>query len=139
MHVDARPCSSCPYACATPPGVWVAEEYERLPNWDEGHYPPEAGIFLCHHSTLGKKETVCRGWLSVAADSIAVRLAMMDGKITPEQAYAEVDVDLYATGQEACDAGLAGVEHPDAAAQKVIDKIIRKKTRQIFQPRATAK
>lgn len=129
MHVDARPCSSCPYACATPPGVWEACEYERLPGWDEGHFPPAIGIFLCHHSTVGEKETLCRGWLAVHADSIAVRLALMDGRITPEQAYAEVDVALYATGQEACDAGLAGVEHPDAAARKAIDKITRKRAK----------
>lgn len=133
MHADKNPCSTCPYRKDTPAGIWDASEYERLPDWDEGNLT--VGVFLCHHSAFKDTDTLCRGWLSVASDSIAVRLAMMDGRLDPDEVFAEVDVPLYATGQEACDAGLAGVEHPDEPAMDAIDRLIRKKTKTLFEPR----
>lgn len=137
LHADKRPCSTCPYRKDTPPGIWDSSEYERLPDWDEDSPEIQMGLFLCHHSNFQTTETLCRGWLTVASESIAVRIAMMDGKVDPDEVYADVDVPLYATGQEACEAGLSGVDSPDEDARQAIDRLIRKKTKTLFQPRRT--
>lgn len=120
----AVPCGTCPYARRTPLGIWDASEYEKLPAYDEGGMA--LGIFLCHQTNATGKPTVCRGWLSVAADSIAVRLAIIQGQITPEQRDAPPLVELYGSGVEAAEAGLAGVERPGVKARQAITRLVRK-------------
>jgi len=137
LHADKRPCSTCPYRRDTAPGIWDASEYERLPDWDEGSTTIQVGLFLCHNSAFKEPDVLCRGWLSVASESIAVRLAMADGKIDPDEVYAEVDVPLYDSGQEACDAGLAGVEDPDISARKAIDRLTKKRAKALFSRRTS--
>jgi hypothetical protein len=124
------PCGSCPYRRDTPPGVWDASEYEKLREYAEGRdYPdgvPHLGIFLCHQTNALGHETVCRGWLTVEQDSLAVRLALCRGEVTPEQVYADPLVPLYATGEEAAIAGLAGVPAPSVKAERVMRQLRRK-------------
>jgi hypothetical protein len=124
------PCGSCPYRRDTPPGVWDASEYLKLREYaggvDHRDGVPHLGIFLCHQTHVLGYETVCRGWLTVEQESLAVRLAMCRGDVTPEQVHAEPLVPLYATGEEACAAGLAGVGEPSAAAERVMRQLRRK-------------
>lgn len=138
MHVDKQPCSTCPYRTDVPSGVWAAEEYEKLRNYDEGAFPPALGIFLCHHSQFSGRETACRGWLSVASESVAVRLAMAQGTFTDEQVYAEVGVGLHPSGNAAADFGQRDIEAPGEDADEAIQRLIRKKTRTLFEPRERA-
>lgn len=124
------PCGSCPYRRDTPPGIWDAAEYERLRDFaDKPNGIPSLGVFLCHQSPFSRSNAVCRGWLSVERESIAVRLALIKGIVTQNQVEAEVRVPLYTTGAEAAAAGLAGVEAPGRAAQRVIRRLIEKKAR----------
>lgn len=131
LHVDVRPCSSCPYRCDTPAGVWHPDEYAKLALYDDNG---ALGIFLCHHTNSSRRDpasvehgdTVCRGWLTVHAESAAARIAVLAGAVTDEQRYAAVDTPLYRTGREAAEAGLAGVEDPNDAAQRMIDRLVRK-------------
>jgi hypothetical protein len=130
-----KPCATCPYRKDTPPGVWDRSEYEKLPGYDEpiyvigpdGNYravrEPKMAIFKCHYSPSLEHDAVCRGWLTVHRESVAVRLAMAIGTFTPEQVYAEPLVELYASGQEACDAGIAGCDQPSIAAIRKIDAL----------------
>lgn len=120
----ANPCSSCPYRKDTPAGVWSAEEYMKLPGWDDPHEYP--GLFMCHHSTTSPQRRVCRGWLEVHSENIGVRLAQ----------YVQIDlggarnrrptkIPLYESGAAACVAGLKGVKRPGLKARAMIDKLAR--------------
>lgn len=123
------PCGSCPYRRDTPPGVWDASEYEKLRHFGfdpEAGIPPTIAVFLCHQTHLLGRETVCRGWLTVEQDSPAVRLALSRGEVTAAQVYAPALVPLYATGDEAADAGLAAVERPPLAARRLATRLHRK-------------
>jgi hypothetical protein len=123
LHIDQRPCATCPYRRDTPPGIWAPEEYLKLPRYDRDEIAP---VFLCHHR---ERKTACRGWLSVHRDSVAVRLAVLTGKIEPEAVHVYVGVDLYWSGAEACRAGLAGVEFPDPGARAAIVRLIERRAR----------
>ncbi len=116
------PCSSCPYRKSTPPGVWAREEYLKLPAWDDPM--AFAGTFLCHHSALGSRKSVCRGWLEVHADNMAARLASLMVEYA-EGARKPTSVPLYRSGAEACRAGLRGVAKPKTAARAVIAKLTK--------------
>ena len=119
------PCGSCPYRRDVPPGVWHPDEYEKLRGYDEGGLA--LGIFLCHQTNATGRETVCRGWLTVASDSIAVRLGLARGLLTTAMRDALVDVDLYPNGAEAAEAGMAGVDDPTPETRLMISRLIRKR------------
>lgn len=130
LHVAARPCSTCPYRRDTPPGIWHEDEYAKLATFDPppaGPMIPRTDTFRCHQQAATERPTACRGWLSVHAETVAVRLAVIYGRVTVDEVYADVDVDLYATGAEAAAAGLDAARRPptpEAAAQirKLLDR-----------------
>lgn len=128
LHVAPRPCSTCPYRRDTPPGIWHPDEYERLADFDDvdadGVLP--TSTFRCHQQTATGVPTACRGWLTVHADSVAVRVAVVTGQVTIDQVRAPVPVDLYASGAEARDAGLAGVADPSPEALQAIASLVVK-------------
>ena len=124
LNVLPVPCSSCPYRLDTPAGVWHPDEYEKLREYDDNS---SLATFLCHQSFEIGKDTVCRGWLSVHCESVAARLAVMRGDVTAEQLYAEVQVALYATGNQAADAGMRGVKRPSKQARKVIRRLSKRR------------
>ena len=130
LHVAPRPCGTCPYRRDTPPGVWAPEEYEKLRTYDDavGHVNGEhlnLAVFLCHQTNATGIDTACKGWLAVHPDHVAVRLAQLRGSLTPEQVWAPCPVDVYDSGTEAADAGLAGVPNPTHEAQSAMKKLKR--------------
>jgi hypothetical protein len=126
LVVPANPCSTCPYACDTPAGIWAPEEYDRLADFDTN---ARTGTFLCHHSPVTGREAVCRGWLAVHAESVAVRLAVLLGAIPPGAPYEPMAAAVYATGTEARDAGRAGIDEPTPEAQTAIVKLAAQRAR----------
>ena len=136
LHVDKNPCATCPYRCDTPAGVWEAIEYEKLAGYDDDAPDPALGVFLCHHSATTDRQTVCRGWLSVHAESVAARLAVLTGKIDDDVRYLPITVDVYPDGKTAAEAGLSGVEEPGPDAQRAIAKLIAR--RQVERRRRTS-
>jgi hypothetical protein len=124
LHAAPRPCTTCPYRRDTPAGIWHPDEYHKLVAYDDEPGPFET--FHCHQENATGVPTVCRGWLSVHPDSVAVRLAIARGALTVEQRDAPPMVDLYISGTEARDAGLAGVENPSTAARVAIRRLTRK-------------
>lgn len=119
------PCNTCPYRLSTPFGIWHESEYRKLPLYDAGG--TELSIFHCHQENATGVPTLCRGWVSCHRfDSIAVRFAVIRGVLTIDQVEEECPVPLYATGREACEAGLAGVEEPSSKAQRVMERLVRK-------------
>ena len=125
LRVPKKACDTCPYLRETPAGIWSAEEYEKLPTFDHDHEGmPVFATFLCHQTNATKVDTVCRGWLSTHGDSIGARMAIMRKEIDPEDIPPAVEPEYYATGREACDAGLAGLEEPGDEAQVKMSKLL---------------
>lgn len=120
-----NPCDSCPYRKDTPPGVWAAAEYRKLPAWDDP-MQMKAGVFLCHN---GDRKLACRGWLEVHHENLGVRLALMTGRIDLGKHSKPTKVLLYKSGAEACDAGLKGVKRPGKKAKDVIVKLTVQRSR----------
>jgi len=122
LHVPDQACASCPYRRDTPSGIWQAEEYEKLRAFDQEVTQLEdpLSVFLCHQSEVTGRETICRGWLSVHRDSIA-------GAVRCDQVPREAEPLYYATGTEACEAGLAGVEQPSREARHKTETLERQR------------
>jgi len=132
LHVPDQACASCHYRRDTPPGIWQAEEYEKLRAFDQDvsrmeDPTPALSIFLCHQSEVTGRETVCRGWLSVHRDSVAVRILKIKGGLRCDQVPHEPEPLYYATGTEACEAGLSGVEQPSREARHKSDTLERQR------------
>lgn len=62
LHVAPRTCSTCPYRRDTPPGIWDAAEYRKLPAYDQDPPAIPDGIveFHCHQEHVSGVPTVCR-------------------------------------------------------------------------------
>ena len=129
LHVPDQACASCPYRRDTPSGIWQAEEYEKLRAFDQEVTQLEdpLSVFLCHQSEVTGRETICRGWLSVHRDSIAVRVLKIKGAVRCDQVPREAEPLYYATGTEACEAGLAGVEQPSREARHKTETLERQR------------
>lgn len=122
LHVAPRPCATCPYVRATPPGIWHPDEYAKLPAYDE--IPGNLATFGCHQQHHTGRPAVCRGWLGVHRDGIAVRLAVATGRLDLDDVPLDDDPTLYGSGGEAAAAGLAAIEDPPATARKAARKLL---------------
>jgi hypothetical protein len=128
MNIDLpapRPCGTCPYRQDVPSGVWAAEEYAKLPAYDEETAGQPSGVFLCHQQN-GK---VCAGWAGChdGRHMLSLRLAVAFGTMSPETAEAVCSyvspVPLWASGAEAAAHGLADIDAPGVAAQAAALKL----------------
>jgi Family of unknown function (DUF6283) len=124
LYAAPRPCNTCPYACSTPAGIWAASEYEKLIDYDDN--PGPYVVFHCHQETATGVATVCRGWLSVHPDTLAVRLAIAQGRLTVDQRDAPPAVELYRSAAEAAAVGLAAIEAPEDAALRAAERLIER-------------
>lgn len=118
-----RPCASCPYRCEVPSGLWAEEEYEKLPAYDRDTMSQPPHAFMCHQ----QDGSVCAGWLGYDEPYrlLAVRLGIMFGDLDESCADYTTDVPLFASGTEAAEHGMSGIDEPDERAQVAIDKLIR--------------
>lgn len=112
-----RPCGSCPYQRDVPSGVWAAEEYAKLPEYDRPMADQPVGVFLCHR----QDGRVCGGWAAVhdMEECLAVRLAAVRGTLADPAAVLEyaTDVELWASGAEAAEHGLREIAAPGDEAR----------------------
>lgn len=119
------PCATCPYRSQIASGIWAADEYDKLPQYD-GDIPDQtsAAVFSCHQAD----GTVCSGWLGHRdhpTDLLAVRIGLIDGRLDPECADYSTTVPLFATGEEAAAHGKAEITDPGDRARSAIDKLSR--------------
>lgn len=128
MNVPREPCPSCPYRRDCPSGLWHPDEYAKLPRFDEDADDPHFAEFLCHHTTPAAP-SLCRGWLSVHAESVAVRLAVVRGHVRAKDVRARVRAALFSTGAEAAAHGLRSVARPGRAARAMIRRLEQKISR----------
>lgn len=123
-----NPCGSCPYRLDVPSGVWSPEEYEKLPVFDDPQNPSAWGLFLCHQ----QDGRLCAGWTAChdMDENIGLRLAVMSGTMSPEDADAARDystpVPIFESGAEAAAHGMREIETPSIGARRVVDRLVQK-------------
>jgi Family of unknown function (DUF6283) len=95
------PCPTCPWRVGQHadeiPGfrLGLAEELKATTSDQFG-----APIFACHQSKL-EKEVICVGWLwRYGWDSIAIRLKLMRGDMTPYELEPDLEIELHETWEE---------------------------------------
>lgn len=132
MSAPAKaPCVSCPYRRDVPAGVWAAEEYDKLLQFDGPTAYQSPTVFYCHQ----QDGRVCAGWAGThdMEESLGLRMGVMLGVVSPEDAEAirayESPVPLFSSGREAAEHGRAGIEEPDVPARQMVERISRKRTK----------
>lgn len=123
-----RACESCPYRRDVPSGVWDEEEYEKLPRYDRPTYDQLSdGLFQCHQNGRNDdKARLCAGWVAVHGDqSLALRLAVVSGRVDPSVMDYSTDVELFGSGAEAAEHGMAEIDDPSPEAIEMMEKIGR--------------
>jgi hypothetical protein len=124
-----KPCISCPYRRDVPSGVWAANEYDKLPRYDEPTWSQPPAVFLCHQVD-GR---VCAGWAGChdTDELLSLRVAGVSESMTMEEIEATRDyvspVPLFASGAEAREHGLAELETPSVEAGELAQRILRKR------------
>lgn len=122
-----EPCGSCPYRRDHPAGVWDAAEYRKLAEYDQESFPEAPlAVFLCHQTNATGQDTLCRGWLAVHPDCLAVRIALIQGRLADQDRYHVPQADLHPSGTAACQAGLAEIDSPGPAAERMQARLVRK-------------
>jgi hypothetical protein len=126
VRLRVRPCGSCPYRRDVPSGVWAAEEYVKLPQYD-GDIASQAragasGLFMCHLDD----GSLCAGWVGChdMAESLAVRLHAEQLDVDEVLDYVS-PVPLFDSGAAAAAHGLRDVTCPGAAAQRMAEGLLR--------------
>ena len=118
------PCASCPYRDNAPSGVWHEDEYAKLERYDGDIAQQSAqAVFACHQ---GSGE-VCSGWLGHRdpTELLAVRLALIEGRIDPSCAQYRTSVPLFESGAAAAAHGVRDISAPAARARSAIEKIVK--------------
>lgn len=123
-----HPCGTCPYRQDVPSGVWARSEYEKLPQFDGPIETQPHRAFFCHQ----QDGRLCAGWVGChdMDQSLGLRLAASFRTITLEAQEAALDyvspVPLWASGQEAHDYGVAGIDDPDEEARRKVHVLTRR-------------
>jgi hypothetical protein len=125
------PCPSCPYRKDVPSGVWAAEEYDKLPTYDNDTPSQPLGAFYCHLSD----NRLCSGWVGChdMSQSLGLRMAATFGHLSPADVDAALDysspVELFESGAAAAEHGRRRITTPGAETREVIDKLTRRRER----------
>lgn len=127
------PCGSCPYRRDVPPGIWEEHEYAKLPSYDgqiidqieNGGVP----LFMCHQND----GCLCGGWLAChgPTELLAMRLAAAKGRIDPSVWDYDPKVPVFATGAEAAEHGMSGIEDPPPEAERKIIGLMRQRAQKV--------
>jgi hypothetical protein len=126
VTIRKEPCISCPYRRDVPSGLWSAEEYDKLPPYDEDLISQPIGVFVCHATP----EHLCHGWAVVGGwDKLALRI--YDAGHPDMGDIPEPIVPLFKTHQEAADHGRAEIDAPSRDARAHVSRLLRKYPRLI--------
>lgn len=123
MSVRREPCSACPYRRDVASGVWAAEEYAKLVEYDGETWEQPTLAFACHATP----EHYCHGWAVVGGyDLLALRLRAATGERIE---IPEAAVPLFGSGAEAAEHGRREIEQPSTATRRTIGRLRRKHAR----------
>ena len=119
------PCIACPYRKDVASGVWAAEEYDKLIEFDAPTAEQPLAVFACHAAP----ENLCHGWAVCHSNRgneyqlLSLRMRGRGLKI-PEAA-----VPLFASGTEAAVHGKKAIKRPGKKAKVTMDKLLKKHKR----------
>lgn len=111
---------ACPYRRDVPSGVWSTDDYDKLRPYDHETWQQPIQGFRCHATP----EHRCAGWAIVHSNRghehelLALRLEPAD--------VPETSMDLFASGNEAADHGVARIDNPPPEACDLIGRLMRK-------------
>lgn len=117
-----RPCGSCPYRRDVPAGVWAAEEYAKLPEYDRETWAQPPALFMCHQ----KDGCICGGWLAAHNRENLLALRIAAPSLDPSVWTYSPGVPVFSSGAEAAAHGVSGIENPSSEARRKIDGLVRK-------------
>lgn len=130
-----NPCGSCPYRRDVPSGVWSADEYAKLREYDGPTWSQPPSLFLCHqHERDSGQERLCAGWVGCHGgdELLALRLAGSSRAMTADDVRASMryttPVPLFNSGTEAAEHGMRDIEEPGEEANRVIEKIVNRRS-----------
>lgn len=120
--VRSQPCSACPYRLDAPSGLWMADEYAKLPPYDAPTGDQPFQTFACHATP----DHHCHGW-AVVHSSRGHEYELMALRVRPpEGGIPESGVPMFASGTEAAEHGLRDVDAPSPAAEAAGSRLLRK-------------
>jgi len=121
--VRSQPCIACPYRRDVPSGVWSAQEYDKLVDYDSPTSEQPFAPFACHATP----EHFCHGWAVVhsnrghAYELLALRIARLDVEDVPMAGVA-----LFQSGYQVAKHGKADIEDPSDEAIEMAERLINK-------------
>lgn len=128
LTVSQVPCGSCPYRCDVPSGIWMKNEYDKLPQYDGPTGGQNPHLFLCHQ----KDGCLCAGWLAChdPHELLALRFFARGGagrEIAREVYSYTTSVPVFTSGADARQHGLREIDNPGPRAQKMIEGLLRQR------------
>lgn len=125
-----RPCDSCPYRRDVPSGVWSANEYEKLTQYDNETALQPQGVFQCHQQDADSDQArLCAGWVAChGQELLALRLGIAIGDVEPEVMDYTTKTPIFRSGAEAAKHGMRDILKPGKRARKLVAKIARNRT-----------
>lgn len=107
-----------------PSGVWAANEYEKLIDYDNPTSEQPLAAFYCHTSP----DFLCTGWAQVHAldpkrgyEPISLRFAILFGE--PLEEIPAPTVPLFESGRAAAEHGMRDIEAPSPSARRAVAKV----------------
>lgn len=126
--VRSQPCFACPYRRDVPSGVWSAEEYDKLAEYDAPTVEQPVSFFGCHATP----DHVCHGWAVVHGkqtdDRACMGLRLLEILFGPVT-VPEAGVPLFNSGAEAAEHGKRDIARPSKAAKAAAARLMRKYAR----------
>lgn len=105
------PCRACPYRRDVPSGVWSANEYAKLEDYDRETGAQPMASFACHATP----KRLCAGWATCHGYSLlALRFESLINRKRVE--IPKETVPLFTSGKEAADHGRRDIENPSPEA-----------------------
>ena len=117
--VRPQACEACPYRKDVPSGVWSADEYAKLVNYDKPLVEQPAASFSCHASP----NLHCHGWAVCHSKTDPGPLALL---LRGRPEIPEPSTELFSSGTEAALHGIRDVANPTPEARATMDKLLGK-------------
>lgn len=121
--VMKSPCEACPYRKDVASGVWAAEEYDKLVEYDRPTCDQPRAIFSCHAAP----SNICHGWAVCHSNRGHENelLALRIHGIKPPPAA----VPLFESGEAASRHGKKDISKPKKKAIATMGKLLKKHKR----------
>lgn len=129
-----RPCESCPYRQDVPSGVWSAEEYDKLEEYDQPTHAQPMNLFQCHQNGADDAQArLCAGWVATHGERLlSLRIAVSMNRVPADVMDYETDVPCFESGTAAADHGRRDIDFPSDEAREMVAKICGRRDDVVF-------